>query len=438
MLDKKILKTYYMLNRTIAPDFKTISKIDVEKANHITLKNGIDVYSVNAGTQELIKLEFIFKAGMYFQPNSLIASTTNSLLECGTKSYTANQISDGVDFFGSFLELSVGQDYATITLFSLNKYLSQSLKFVEEILKYPTFPQDEFQIHINNKKQKHQINSQKVSVIARRKFSELMFGEKHPYGIDVNDNDFDRINIDEIKAFFNTYYNSENCTIIASGNLPTNLTDTLIHFFGESNWGNTQQKIVNQVIPFATTNEQKHFIYRDDAIQSAVRIGRPLFNKTHPDYFKFQMLNTILGGYFGSRLMANIREEKGFTYGIGSGLSNMVNGGNFFISTEVGADVCQQALDEIYKEIKLLRDNLVSSQELETVRNYILGQFLRSVDGPFALSDKFKSIWEFGLDYNYFDNYFNAVKTVTPTEIRDLANKYLQENDLIECVAGKK
>lgn len=427
-----------MLNRAIAPAFKTISKIDVAKADHFQLNNGIDIYSINAGSQELTKLEFIFKAGMYYQPASLIASTTNSLLECGTKSFTANQISDGVDFFGSFLEFSVGQDYATITLFSLNKYLSQSLKFVEEVLKYPTFPQDEFQIHITNKKQKHQINSQKVSVLARRKFSELIFGEKHPYGIDVTDKDFDRINLNEVLSFFNTHYNFSNCTIVASGHLPANLNDTLTQFFGNTNWGNSQQKIVNHPIPFNTTKETKHFIFREDAIQSAIRIGRPLFNKTHADYFKFQMLNTILGGYFGSRLMANIREEKGYTYGIGSGLSSMVNGGNFFISTEVGADVCQPALDEIYKEIKLLRDDLVSEQELETVRNYILGQFLRSVDGPFALGDKFKSVWEFGLDYDYFTNYFNAVKSVTPKEIRDLANKYLKEEDLIECVAGKK
>lgn len=427
-----------MINRSIAPPFKTISSIPVAKAQHYKLNNGIDFYAVNAGSQELIKLEFIFKAGMYFQPAPLIASATNSLLECGTKSFTANQISDGVDFFGSFLEFSVGQDYAAVTLFSLNKYLSQSLKFVEEVLKYPTFPEEEFKIHITNKKQKHQINSQKVSVLARRKFAELVFGEKHPYGIDVNDSDFDRITVGDVISFFKTNYNAANCTIIASGHLPANLNETLEIFFGDGNWGSSQQKIINQLKPFYTTQQRQHFIYKEDAIQSAIRIGRPLFNKTHPDYFKFQVLNTIFGGYFGSRLMANIREEKGYTYGIGSGLNNLVNGGSFFISTEVGADVCQPALDEIYKEIKLLREELVSEQELETVRNYLLGQFLRTVDGPFALADKFKSIWEFGLDYNYFDNYFAAVKTVTSNEIRDLANNYLQQTDLIECVVGKK
>ncbi len=426
-----------MMNRTEAPAFKTIDRIDIIKATKEKLNNGIELYTVNAGSQEITKIEFVFKAGMYYQPAPLIASNTNSLIESGTKSYTANQISDGVDFFGSFLELEVGQDFATVTLYSLNKYLNESLKFIEEVLKYPTFPKDEFKIHVTNKKQKHLINSQKVDILARRRFSELVFGEKHPYGIQVQDNDFERVNVAEIKAFFKDHYSSKNCTIIASGHLPKELLKTLNGFFGENNWGNTNANISPDNIVLQTTKQSKHFIERPDAIQSAVKVGRLLFNKTDPDYFKFQVLNTILGGYFGSRLMANIREDKGYTYGIGSGLASFVNGGYFAISTEVGADVTKQTLEEIYKELGKLRTDLVSDNELETVRNYILGHFLRSVDGPFSLADKFKSIWEFGLGYDYFDNYFKAVKTVTPKELRDLANKYFKEDDLIECVVGK-
>jgi predicted Zn-dependent peptidase len=426
-----------MLNRALAPEFKTINKIDVIQTKHEKLSNGIDVYSLSAGTQEIVKLEFVFRAGMYHQTQTLIASTTNNLLESGTKSYTADELSDGIDFYGSFLELQVEQDIASVTLFSLNKYLNESLKFVEELIKFPLFPEHEFKIHVSNKKQKHIINSQKVSVLARRRFTELLFGAEHPYGRDVKDADFDRISISELKTFFNTHYNSLNCTIFTSGNLPHNLTQTLNGFFGEAHWGGALDDDNSQVKTLHTSSQQKHFIQKDDAIQSAIRIGRVLFNKTHPDYFKFQVLNTILGGYFGSRLMANIREDKGYTYGIGSGLTNLVHNGYFFISTEVGADVTKETLSEIYKELGILREKSIDTAELETVRNYILGNFLRSVDGPFALADKYKSIWEYGLDYSFFDNYFHAVKTVTPAELRDLANKYLQEKDLIECVAGK-
>lgn len=425
------------LNRKLAPEFKTIDKIDIQHAVADTLDNGIKVYTIDSGSQELTKIEFIFKAGMYYQSQPLLASAANNLLETGTKNYTANELSDNIDFFGSFFECAVEQDFASLALFSLNKYLDKSLHYVEDIIKNPTFPKDEFDIYISNKKQKHLVNSEKVNVLARRRFSELTFGEKHPYGVTVKNEDFDKLTLESVIAFYKTFYHSGNCTIIASGKLSDNLIDTLNRFFGKEKWGHVQEIPVPKV-ELDTTKQLKHFIEKPDAIQSAIRVGRLLFNKKNPDYFKFQVLNTILGGYFGSRLMANIREDKGYTYGIGSGLASLVNGGFFFISTEVGADVTKQTLKEIYKEIKLLREELVDADELETVRNYVLGQFLRTVDGPYSLADKFKAIWEFDLGYDYFEKYFEAVKTITPAEIKALANTYLQEKDLIELVVGKK
>lgn len=425
------------LDRKTAPDFKTIDKIHIQHAVENTLDNGIKVYTIDSGSQELTKIEFLFKAGMYYQSQPLLASAANNLLETGTKNYTANELSDNIDFFGSFFECAVDQDYASLALFSLNKYIDKSLHYVEDIIKNPTFPKDEFDIYISNKKQKHLVNSEKVNVLARRRFSELIFGEKHPYGVSVKDTDFEKLSLESVIDFYKTFYHSGNCTIIASGKLSNDLLDILNNHFGKTPWGHVQA-IPTPQVKLDTTQQQHHFIEKADAIQSAVRVGRLMFNKTNPDYFKFQVLNTILGGYFGSRLMANIREDKGYTYGIGSGLASLVNGGYFYISTEVGTDVTNDTLKEIYKEIKLLREELVDADELETVRNYVLGQFLRSVDGPYALADKFKAVWEFGLDYDYFEKYFEAVKTITPEEIRTLANIYLQEKDLIELVVGKK
>jgi zinc protease len=425
-----------MIDRTIAPGFKTIEKIDIIRAKPEKLDNGIPVFTINAGSQELCKVELIFNAGMYCQDRTLLASTCNTLLESGTKNYTAQQLSESIDFFGSFLELGVGQDFSSVCVYALNKYLSDTLIIVEDLVKNPVFPQQEINLHLTNKKQKHQINSQKVSNLARRRFSELLFGESHPYGIDVKEQDFDTLKRDQIVNFHNTFYNSKNCFIVVAGNLPSSLLSLLNDRFGKADWGQGGAAIKTRVAE-QTTTQQKNLVLKEDAIQSAIRVGRVLFNKRHEDYFKFQVLNTVFGGYFGSRLMANIREDKGYTYGIGSGLTSLVHSGYFFISTEVGVDVTKNALAEIYKEIGLLREDLIPEAELETVRNYILGQFLRSVDGPFALAEKFKAIYEFGLDYSYFENYFKTVQTVTSKELRDLANKYWQEKDLIECVAGK-
>ncbi len=426
-----------MLNRTQAPEFKTIDSIVIQHAQSFTLDNGISVYTVDAGSQELTRIEFIFKAGMYYQDAPLIASAACALIENGTAKYSANQISDGIDFFGSFFETSVTQDYSSLALFSLNKHLEDSLVYVEELMKNAIYPQEEIDTYLTNKKQKFLVGSQKVDVLARRKYSELLFGKTHPYGLEVKVEDHNNTKRNDIVSFFKKYYTHNNCTIIVAGKLPANLQQVLNKHFGKDKWGATSNIDKAYTLP-QTTTQPINYIEKADAVQSAIRMGRRLFNKTHPDYYAFQVLNTILGGYFGSRLMANIREDKGYTYGIGSGLASLVHDGYFFISTEVGADVTKNALQEIYKEIDIMQNDLVGEDELETVKNYILGQFLRTIEGPFALADKFKGIWEFGLDYSYYDNYFNAVKSVNSQQIRDLAGKYLQKKDMIELVVGKK
>lgn len=426
-----------MLNRNQAPEFKTIDSIAIQYAQSFKLDNGIPVYTVDAGSQELTRIEFIFKAGMYYQDAPLIASAACALIENGTAKYSANQISDGIDFFGSFFETSVTQDYSSLALFSLNKHLEGSLFYVEELMKNAIYPQEEIDTYLINKRQKFLVGSQKVDVLARRKYSELLFGKTHPYGLEVKAEDHDNTKRDTIVSFFKKYYTHSNCTIIVAGKLPANLQQVLNNHFGKEKWGATSN-IDKAYTPPQTTTQPINYIEKADAVQSAIRMGRRLFNKTHPDYYTFQVLNTIFGGYFGSRLMANIREDKGYTYGIGSGLASLVHDGYFFISTEVGADVTKNALQEIYKEIDIMQNDLVDEDELETVKNYILGQFLRTIEGPFALADKFKGIWEFGLDYSYYDHYFNAVKLVTSQQIRDLAGKYLQKKDLIELVVGKK
>ena len=283
-----------MLNRAQAPEFKTIDHIEIAHADQFKLDNGIPVYTVDAGSQELTRIEFIFKAGMFYQDAPLLATAANNLIENGTKKYTANQISDGIDFYGSFFETSCGQDYSSIALFSLNKHLENTLVFVEDALKGATYPQEEVSTYLINKKQKFLVNSQKVDALARRIFSELLFGKKHPYGLEVKPEDYDTTKREDIINFFKKYYHSGNCTIIAAGKLPENLKEVLNKHFGTEKWGETSA-ITKTSVKAEPTTKREHYVEKADAVQSAIRVGRRLFNKAHPDYFKFQALNTILG-----------------------------------------------------------------------------------------------------------------------------------------------
>ena len=176
---------------------------------------------------------------------------------------------------------------------------------------------------------------------------------------------------------------------------------------------------------------------KKDAVQSAIRMGKVFFNRTHPDFPEMLFLNTALGGYFGSRLMSNIREDKGFTYGIGSGIIPLLKGGYFFISTEVGADVTQLAEKEIAFELERLRQEKIPSHEMETVRQYMLGQLLRSTDGVFNLIDRFRSHHLFGQTNEDFRIGVEKLKSVTPDRIQDLAQLYLDPASMVTVVAGK-
>jgi zinc protease len=425
-----------MINRQQAPAFNEISQIPILQAKKDVLDNGIEVYSIDSGSQELVRIELCFNAGAYFQSRKLQASHAGYMMENGTKNFSAEEISENLDYYGSYYETSVGFDDAYLALYSLNKHLNDSIVYLEEIVKNASFPKEEYDIFLQNAKQKFKVNLKKVSAISKNEFAALIFGDKHPYNNKVRLEDFDSIEREHLVDFYKSHYQSGNCTIIISGKLPSNYLSLLNNHFGKQSWGDSNKIKSNESLIYSS-NQNKNLIIKEDAIQSSVRVGRNLFSKLHPDYFKFQVLNTVLGGYFGSRLMSNIREDKGYTYGIGSGLISMQHGGYFSISTEVGVDVTKNTLHEIYFEIKRLREDLIPDDELQIVKNYLLGVFLRSADGPFALSAKFKSIWQYGLNYDYYQNYIQAVKGCTAIELRDLANKYLREEDLIELVVGK-
>ena len=426
------------LNRKIQPGFKTIDKIKIIKAEKHLFDNNVSLYTINAGLQDVVKIDFLFSIPMqlWYKNNPLIAPAANLMLQDGTKNLTSVEIAEKLDFYGAFLHLNTNKDYSTVTLFSLNKYLPKTLKIIEDIIKNSVFPQKEFEIFIQKKKQQFIVENEKVKTLASRKFSQVLFVENHPYGKVEQLKDYNNLTTRHLSEYYNSLYVAKNCKIIASGKINKDIIKLFDNCFGRNDW-DTQFNIKANNFEIKPSNQKTHLILKDDSLQSAIRIGKPLFNKLHPDYTGMQVLNTVLGGYFGSRLMSNIREDKGYTYGIGSFIASLKNAGYFAIATEVGTDVCKNAIKEIYFEIKKIRNELIPENELNLVKNYILGEMLRIFDGPFSLAESFRSILEYNLDYSYFDKFIDTVKNITSKELNTLANKYLDEDSMLEAIAGK-
>jgi zinc protease len=424
-------------NRHTPPPSKSIEKISVQEVKSAQLDNGVPVYSLNAGFQEVVKVELIFP-NAYFNPKEpLVTTSVNRLLSEGTSKHSAQQLAEMIDYFGAFYETSQSSDFCSVEVHSLNKHLASVLPLVFEIITDPVFPESELSIYKQNNKQRLIIENEKVNAIARRKFGQILFGNDHPYGYYVQPEDYEKLERKSLEFFHQSQYTSEHCRVIVSGMINDASVQSVNDIFGKANWSRD-----NGAVGFASkiisSETKKQYIEKENAVQSALRVGKLMFTKTHPDYLGMLVLNTLLGGYFGSRLMKNIREDKGYTYGIGSGMVSMRDAGYFFISSEVGADVCSAALEEIYKEIAILRTEPVSEDELQTVKNYLLGSFLKSIDGAFNLADRWKALMFYDLDYGYYQRYIDTVKTITPEQLLHLAQKHLAEDSFYELVVGKK
>lgn len=423
------------MNRTIAPAYKEIEEIKFVEPELKTLSNGLELIIFKTGSQEIVKIEMIFEAGIMFQEKALAASTTNAMLQEGSKKFTAEEIAEKLDFYGSHLSWTIDKDYAKATLFSLVKHLDKGLEILADLIINPIFPQEKLDRYLSKKLQSFKLDMEKVKDIATRKFTQELFGKEHPYGQVAEESDFTKVTRGNLIDFHKKSYQPQICKMIVAGQFDDNTLDRIEQFF--STWSNASKP--NTAVKFSAPklSETNFLIEKKGAMQSGLRLGKILFNREHEDYAKMQVVNTLLGGYFGSRLMKNIREDKGYTYGIGSAVISQKETGYLTIVSEVNADVSKQTIDEIKKEIKILQTELVGNEELAKVKSYMLGRLLRAVDGPFALSETFLNVYLYGMDWKYYQKYIKTIREITAEEIMELSNRYLQEDSLIKVIAGK-
>ena len=425
------------MDRTIQPEIQPLKNFHIQTPVRTTLPNGIPLTVINAGEQEVVRMDVLFSGGRWQQSQKLQALFTNRMLREGTTKYTAATIAENLDYYGSWLELSSSSEYAYITVYSLNKYLAKTLEVVESMIKEPLFPQKELQTILDTNIQQYLVNTSKVDFLAHRSLLKSLYGEQHPCGKIVMEEDYHTITPEVLREFYERHYHSGNCSIFLSGKVTDDIISRVTDIFGIP-FGQYQLQMPKLSFPFAAIPEKRIFTEREDAMQSAVKTGCTTITREHPDYPKLRVLMTLFGGYFGSRLMSNIREDKGYTYGISAGVVFYPDSGLLIVSTETDNEYVEPLIQEVYHEIDRLHQEPVSAEELRMVRNYMLGEMCRSYESPFSLSDAWIFIATSGLKDDYFARSLQAVNEITPAEIQDLAQRYLCKETLKEVIAGKK
>lgn len=424
-----------MLNRKLPPPIKDAVEFDLtlKPYDKYVLKNGVEVYAINAGAEDVIQVEWVFWGGNWYEDKNMVASAANFLLKNGTSGKSAFEVNEHFDYYGASLGRACYNETSLIQLHSLSRHLGVLLPAVRELLTDAIIPEDELQLYKQNNRQRLEVSLKKNDFVANRLIDEYLFGFDHPYGRYSRFEDLAALNREDILAFYKTYYQQGKCVVFVAGKLPANLYELMESNFGDLPLHNTAPA-VKLHRPHPST-EKKYRITNDaNGVQGAIRLARPFPNRHHPDFLGVQVLNSLFGGFFGSRLMNNIREEKGYTYGIYSYLQNHMQESAWLVSTEAGRDVSEATISEVYKEMALLRDELVDEDELLLVRNYLMGTILGDLDGPFHIIGRWKNIILNDLPEDFFQQTINSIKHISAKELQVLANRYLQPEDFYELV----
>lgn len=408
-----------MLDRSIAPTFAKTQEVALKEAKTLKIHE-VPVHLLRAGVQEVLKIEFVFSAGKKYETHNGVAYFTANMLKEGCSSLNSNEIAHIIDKYGAHLEVVSSLDLSKVSVYCLSKYVEELLPVLTQIIFTPTFPSDQLELQKEIEKQHLKIDLKKSKNLAQRAFRTTLYGD-HPYGKSLHVQDIDAVTTEELVIHHKNHY--RNFEIFISGNFNE---DNILHLLNE--YIPHSKGLFLAAAPLEIDYSPKKITEDlEGGLQASLRIGFPFIHKSHQDYIPFQILNHLFGGYFGSRLMKNIREDKGYTYGIYSSVSPLLQSSYFTIATDVVKESAEDAIAEILKEVKKLREEEVPLEELETVKNHIIGSFQADLTSPFALMDKYKSIYLYNLGYSYYSDFFDILEDTTVNDLQEIANKYLLE-----------
>ena len=416
------------------PEITIPQTIRVARPTEQRLSNGVRMLALTNPGQNVVRISFVFEAGTTTQHKPFVASSAQNLLSEGSSRHSAIEIAEALDYYGSYFEVSLDRDYSVITFCCLARFFEQSIGTFEEILLDPLYAPDEIAIYASKRKQSLAIERRKTATKARERFARALFGADHPYGVSYDEKHYDDITHNDLAEFYRRRYTAGNCFVVCSlDDDPARLAR--IAQFAEQIPQAEECKPVEIASPHSSLYD---FEQVDSAVQSSIRVGKLLFGRRHPDFVGMQVVSYILGGYFGSRLINNLRERNGFTYSIFASMVNMRHAGYMAIATDVGCEVSERAVEEILYEVGHLREELVSAEELETVRRILFGEFMRILDGPMGLVDVTIEATQNGTDNGYIASSLEEIRTITPERVRDLAQRYLDPTTLTTVVVGNK
>lgn len=427
-----------ILDRSIPPQAKPFQKLALPNYEVSSLHNGIKVYELPYGDSPVVEVKAIFHTGISYQAKPGLASfTARNMLE-GTESFTSLELAQILDSLGAWISYDIDQEYVSFNLATITSHLTEALPLLKEVITKAVFPESEFQHMKKRDLERLKIESQKTSFHARRIFKQTLFGSSHPYGMHTGEEEIEAISYQDIVHFYHSQITLANLSITVVGKFePSSIRDLLNKEIGLLDIP-IIQPIVSQ-IPSLTPPLASGRIHKEiSGMQSTIRLGHFGMKRSHPDFYKMTVVNTILGGFFGSRLMQSIREKKGYTYGIYAAWIAFKENGIFYIQSDLANQYVEKAIQAIKHEIQLLIEEEVSDKELSLVKNYLMGQSISQRETPFQIGNILRFSIAYDIPMSELDKRFEEYEKLNPADVKSLAEKYYQPEGWLEVVCGEK
>ena len=439
MENKQYLRPHMSVNRKIPPSIQAIVQPDLPTFTIETLDNGLKMNVLHFPEYDILKLEFNFHKGRPEEAQRLAAYMTPRLMREGVKGMEGGAIAEHFDYYGASVGTWSWLDATGFSLTGLSKHAAETIPLFADILLRPTFPHKELDVLVQTHIQELQVELEKTEIISYRILTERLYGANHPFGYNSTPDDYRALHAAALTTYHRDNLDLSDAYLFVSGNITPEVKAILNQYFGQVPLRKVKKgpRFIPAPAPNLPKGKNKTIkIKQPNALQAAIKMGRLLFNRLHPDFYEVQILNTIFGGYFGSRLMSNIREEKGYTYNIYSGVDTYYESGYMYISTEVNGEKTTATLRAIKKEMKKLREELVDDDELQMVRNYMTGALLNGMDGPLNMSALMRALVFERVGEDGLRRQIHALQTITPERIRELAQLYLQFEDFLVVIVN--
>lgn len=421
------------LDRSKAPEFNIPSDFELITPTTLNLDSGLKFYFFKTPGIDAVKLEVVGKSARNRIPKEhvLIPSFTLQMILEGTRDFSEEELSEFFDFHATEAQPVLSYTHEGLSLLSTKRHLEAILPRFISLFTQATFPSESLEKRKSQRRLSLKLEKEKSSSRSSQLFRTALFGAEHLYGQEVNEEHIDLISSDMLIDYYLNHL-WQDCEIFLSGDLDHSQLNFL------SKW---LEKIPSKRMVYERLDQPgmitlKIHEERKDALQSSLRIGYWSISKSHSDYHGLSIFNTILGGYFGSRLVKNIREDKGHTYGINSSLVELGEYNYWVIGADVQKAYLNEVIQEVYAEIDRLSTELVSEEELEILRNYLIGQLLSRFSSSFDLMDRFKAVHHSGLDLSYYQRKLDYLKKVTPQDLLRIGQTYFSAHPFVEVSVG--